>query len=138
MNEGEAKVARELLPPPREPALIMADANYDSQYLYQAFGAHGQQLLTPLKRIAENPGPLERIWPNRRFAIWLHENLGPSYRGLLQLRDGVECVSSALTCFSGGLTTLARWVRRHHRVNRWVSAQIAVYRARLRVRTLAN
>lgn len=92
MNEGEAKVARELAPAISEPALVMADANYDSQYLYQALGARGQQLLTPLKRIAQHPGPLKRMGPHRRFAVWLHEKLGASYRVLLKLRDAVERV----------------------------------------------
>lgn len=138
MNEGEAKVARELLPPTREPELILADANYDSQHLYQALGARGQQLLTPLKRIAKNPGPLKRMGPHRRFAIWLHEKLGASYRVLLKQRDTIERVFAALTGFGGGLTTLPSWVRRARRVNHWVTAKIAVYHARLRVRKLAT
>ncbi|MCG8509944.1 MAG: transposase [Rhodospirillales bacterium] len=138
MNEGEAKVARDLLPAMNEPELIMADANYDSKHLYQALGARGQQLLTPLKRIAKNRGPLKRMGPHRRFAIWLHEQLGAGYRALLALRARIERVFAALTCFGGGLTTLPSWVRRDRRVNHWVAAKIAVYHARLRVRKLAN
>ena len=138
LNEGEARVARETLPPVPEAKLILADANYDSQHLYKALGARGQQLLTPLKRIAVNPGPLRRMGPQRRFAISVHQRLGPGYRVLLDLRDQIERIFSALTGFGGGLTTLPPWVRRLDRVTRWVTAKIAIYHARLRVRKMAS
>ena len=138
MNEGEAKVARETLPPVPEAKLILADANYDTRHLYQALGARGQQLLTPLKRIAVNPGPLRRMGPERRFAIDFHNWSAATYRAVLDLRDAIERTFSALTCFGGGLTTLPPWVRRLDRVTRWVSAKIAIYHARLRCRRLAS
>lgn len=137
MNEGEAKVARGFASHPQMGGLVLADANYDSQRLYQAFGARGAQLLTPLKRIAVNPGPLRRMGPHRRFAIALSRRLGAGYRALLDRRDAVERVFSALSCFGGGLTTLPPWVRGAHRVSRWVSVKIAIYHARLRVRKTA-
>jgi len=138
MNEGEAKVARESLPPVPEATLILADANYDTQHLYKALGARGQQLLTPLKRIAVNPGPLRRMGPQRRFAIHFHSWSAETYRAVLDRRDAIERIFSALTCFGGGLTTLPPWVRRLDRVARWVSAKIAIYHARLRCRKLAS
>jgi len=138
MNEGEAKVARERLAPVPEAKLILADANYDTQHLYKALGARDQQLLTPLKRIAVNPGPLRRMGPHRRFAIDLHQQLGKGYRVLLDMRDQVERIFSALTGFGGGLTTLPSWVRRLDRVTRWVTAKIAIYHARLRCRKVAS
>jgi hypothetical protein len=138
MNEGEAKVARERLTPVPEANVILADANYDTKHLYQTLGARGQQLLTPLKRIAENAGPLRRMGPHRRFAIALHQCLGTAYRALLDVRDTIERIFSALTCFGGGLTTLPPWVRRLDRVTRWVTAKIAIYHARLRLRKLAS
>jgi len=137
MNEGEAKVARRFaksIPG----GLVLADANYDTKHLYQALGARGAQLLTPLKRIAVNPGPLRRMGPHRRFAIELHRRLGNSYRALLDLRAQIERIFAALTCFGGGLTTLPPWVRRLDRVARWVSAKIAIYHARLRCRRMAK
>jgi len=137
MNEGEAKVARDFAEHPKMGGLVLADANYDSQRLYQALGMHGAQLLTPLKRIAVNPGPLRRMGPNRRFAIRLYEHLGDGYRMFLDCRDGIERFFSALCCFGGGLTTLPAWVRRLDRVTRWVSAKIAIYHARLCVRETA-
>jgi hypothetical protein len=134
MNEGEAKVAREFATDPRADGLVLADANYDSQNLYQAFGAGGAQLLTPLKRIAVNPEPLRTMGANRRFAIDLFQRLGNGYRWLLDRRDAIERFFSALCCFGGGLTTLPAWVRRLDRVTRWVNAKIAIYHARLCLR----
>ena len=90
--------------------------------------------MTPLKRIAVNPGPLRRMGPERRFAIRLSRHLGDSYRMLLDYRSAIERIFSALCCFGGGLTTLPAWVRRMDRVTRWVSAKIAIYHARLCVR----
>lgn len=138
LNEGEARVAREMLPPVPEAKLILADANYDTQHLYKALGARGQQLLTPLKRIAVNPGPLRRMGSHRRFAIQLSKRLGSAYRVLLDQRNEIERIFSAVTCYGGGLTTLPPWVRRLSRVDRWVTAKIAIYHARLRVRKLAS
>jgi len=137
MNEGEAKVARDFSTDVRLEGLVLADANYDSQRLYKALGMGGAQLLTPLKRIAVNPGPLRRMGPERRFAIRLYRVLGAQYRALLDRRDAIERVFSALCCFGGGLTTLPPWVRRIGRVTRWVSAKIAIYHARLSIRTAA-
>ena len=134
MNDGEARVAREFATDRRARGLVLADANYDSQKLYQAFGAGGAQLLTPLKRIAVNPDPLRRMGPNRRFAIELHQRLGDGYRLLLDRRDAIERFFSALCCFGGGLTTLPAWVRRLDRVAPWVNAKIAIYHARLCLR----
>lgn len=137
MNEGEAKVARRFAGS-MSCGLVLADANYDSKHLYQALGARGAQLLTPLKRIAVNPGPLRRMGPDRRFAIWLHERSAQRYRAVLDLRDQIERIFAALTCFGGGLTTLPPWVRRLDRVTRWVTAKIAIYHGRLHCRKAAS
>ncbi len=138
MNEGEAKVAKDFATHPEMGGLILADANYDSKHLNKALGMRGAQLLTPLKRIAVNPGPLRRMGRNRRFAIDLHKHLGDKYRALLDHRDSIERSFSALCCFGGGLTTLPSWVRRLDRVTRWVSAKIAIYHARVSIRKAAG
>ncbi len=136
MNEGEAKVARGFADS-MSPGLVLADANYDTKHLYQVIGARQAQLLTPLKRIAVNPGPLRRMGPHRRFAIWLHQHAAEEYRAILDRRDQIERIFASLTCFGGGLTPLPSWVRRLDRVTRWVTAKIAIYHARLRARKLA-
>ncbi len=134
MNDGEAKVARDFATHPEMGGLVLADANYDSRHLYNALGSRGAQLLTPLKRIAVGRRARRRMGARRRCAVALSQRLGDGYRELLDLRHAVERVFSALTCFGGGLTTLPAWVRRADRVTRWVSAKIAIYHARLRVR----
>lgn len=138
MNEGEARIARQFAPRVSG-GLVLADANYDSKHLYQALGACGVQLLTPLKRIAVNAGPLRRMGPERRFAIALQRRLRKkNYRALLDLRTQIERIFSALSCFGGGLTGLPPWVRRLDRVTRWVSTKIAIYHARLARRKQAS
>jgi len=137
MNEGEAKVARGFAGDDVG-GWVLADANYDTKNLYQAFGAYGVQLLTPLKRIAVHPGPLRRMGPHRRFAIWLYQQSSTGYRALLDRRDEMERIFSRVTCFGGGLAPLPAWVRRLDRVTRWVTAKIAIYHARLRYRRLAS
>lgn len=135
MNVGEAKVAYQLLHAPPEAELVMADANYDTQNLYKTLGTRGQQLLTPLKRVAKNAAPLRRMGAERRFAIRLRKHLGrAAYRALLQPRRAIERVFSTLTCYGSGLHALPTFVRRQGRVERWVTAKIAIYHARLRLR----
>lgn len=136
MNEGEARIARDFADSV-ESRLVLADANYDTKHLYQAFGAHGAQLLTPLKRVAQTAPPLRRMGPERRFAIRLYQRLGKDYYKLLTPRSQIERIFSALCCFGGGLASLPPWVRRLDRVTRWVTAKIAIYHARLRRRKRA-
>jgi len=137
INVGEAKVARGFAKN-ISGGLVLADANYDTKHLYQALGARGVQLLTPLKRIAFTPGPLRRMGPHRRLAIGLHRWSPEMYRAILDRRDQIERIFAALTCFGGGLTPLPAWVRRFDRVARWVSAKIAIYHARLNCRSMAS
>ena len=51
-----------------------------------------------------------------------------------RLRSGIERIFSALSCFGGGLGPLPAWVRRLERVDRWVTAKVALYNARVRLR----
>ncbi|TWT45696.1 hypothetical protein RAS1_21250 [Phycisphaerae bacterium RAS1] len=137
MNQGEAKVARQMATAPCRGA-VLADANYDTRKLYQAIGACGAQLFTPLKRFSPNHKRLKTMDPHRRFAIELCADYPEAYQTILDRRARVERILSALTCFGGGLTHLPPWVRRLRRVQRYVSAKIAIYHARLRCRTAAG
>jgi hypothetical protein len=135
LNVGEAKVAREELVPLAPPQCVaLADANYDSRHLYNAFGHGRVQLFTPLKRIAVRPAAQRKMGPFRRLAAALSQQAPAAYRKLLDLRGGVERIFSALTCCAGGLHSLPAWVRRLSRVRRWVAAKIAIYHARLQLR----
>jgi len=134
LNEGEPKVARQLVPQMPSGHLVLADANYDSGPLYQDVAQQGSRLLTPLKGRARTPEHLRRVTAARRRVIRLWDRRPEFCQRLGQQRVGIERIFSALTCFGGGLAPLPHWVRRLHRVERWVAAKLAIYHARLRCR----
>lgn len=132
LNEGEPKVARQLAPQVPPGQTVLADANYDSAPLYQALAERDSQLLTPLKGRARSPRSLRRMPAARRRAIDLWDRRPTFCQRLGRERIGIERIFSTLTCFGGGLAPLPHWVRRLHRVERWVTAKLAIYHARLR------
>ena len=132
LNEGEAKVARELTEHIPPASLVLADANYDSRHLYATIAEGGSQLLTPLKGRSKDQKNLKRMGMGRRIAITGWERFPEACTVLLRMRNQIERIFSTLTGFGGGLTTLPPWVRRIDRVTRWVTAKIVIYHARLR------
>lgn len=137
LNQGEAKVARELASQPCA-GLVLADANYDTRPLYQAIGDCGAQLVTPLKRISPSHKRLKKMSAERRFVIEMCTQHPEAYQAILKLRSRVERILSALCCFGGGLTHLPPWVRTLPRVERYVQAKLAIYHARLKCRADAG
>jgi hypothetical protein len=137
MNCGEPNTARELTDLIPGGSLVLADANYDSGKLYQAVDDRDSQLLTPLKGMAQSPRQLRRMPSARRRAIELWKLFDGQCKELLKLRYEIERIFSAVTCFGGGLSPLPTWVRRLSRVERWVSAKLIFYHARLILRKAA-
>jgi hypothetical protein len=134
LNVGEPNTARQLLSRIPNKSLVLADANYDSNPLYAAVATRDAQLLTRLKGQAWSTGRLSQMSLARRTALAWWRELPQMCEALLQRRDTIERIFSALTCTSHGLTVLPSWVRRLPRVQRWVTAKIAIYHARLRCR----
>lgn len=132
LNEGEPKVARQLVPEIPSSHLVLADANYDSGALYQELAERGSQLLTPLKGRARTPEHLRRVTPARRRVIRLWDRRPEFCQRLGRQRAGIERIFSVLSGFGGGLAPLPPWVRRLRRVERWVTAKLTIYHARLR------
>lgn len=131
LNEGEAKVARELVVKIPKSSWVLADTNYDSSVLYTVVAERGSQLFTPLKGHSQCKRRLQRMGVGRRRVVHMWNQRKSMCTRLLHLRDQIERIFSALTCFGGGLTTLPPWVRHLDRVTRWVTAKIAIYHARL-------
>jgi hypothetical protein len=134
MNCGEPNTARELTDLIPHGSLVLADANYDSGKLYQAVDDRNSQLLTPLKGMAQSVCQLRRMPAARRRAIKLWQRFGNQCKELLKLRYEIERIFSAVSCFGGGLSPLPTWVRRLSRVQKWVSAKLIFYHARLLLR----
>ena len=136
MNAGEPPIAREhLVDHIPAVALIIADANDDGKDLYTDVGQRGAFLLTPQKRNRRSELAWRNTSPERREAMAIWRDRPKLARRVYALRSGIERIFSALSCYGGGLWPLPAWVRRTERVQRWVTAKIAIYNARVLLRT---
>lgn len=142
LNTDEKTVARELLlphlPPPNDPrcALTLGDSNYDAAPLYKAFDGCGQSLLAPVRCAqfvaagGRHPRTLANMGPQRREALELWQRHPDLLKYVMEQRNNAEGVFSVLAV-TLGLHALPSFVRRLHRVRRWIGAKIILYHARL-------
>lgn len=132
MNVAEMKVAPELLGQAPPESLVLADANYDRTPLYEGANAAG---VTLLARPRKNAGKGHRRQsPIRLASIALWNEDAEKY---IRMRWHVERAQAHQSIFAGGLQPLPTWIRRLHRVERWVAAKLAIYHARLTQKTRA-
>ena len=129
MNVSEKRVARDLLDANRNIGILLADQGYESGSLYDHAREHGVILMTPLSKNAgggHRPQSKARLFAKK---LW-------DYGGevLYRRRDAIERFFSQLSSFGGGLAPLPPWVRRLERVERWITAKVMIYHARLLVR----
>ena len=132
MNVSEKRVARELIDEHRPIGFLLADRGYESGSLYNYAAERDVILMTPLCQNAG--GGHRRQSAARLFAkkLW---DLGGQV--LHQRRDAIERFFGQLSAFGGGLAPLPAWVRRLERVERWITAKVIIYHARLLVRETA-
>lgn len=129
MNVSEKRVARELIDENCPTGFLLADQGYDSGPLYDHALGRGVILMTPLSK---NVGGGHRKQSKARmFAKTLWESGGET---LYKRRDAIERFFGQLSAFGGGLAPLPAWVRRLERVERWITAKVIIYHARLLVR----
>jgi len=129
LNEHEAKVAERLFGQLTGGGYVLADGNYDATQLFDTAGGRGYQLVAA--QWDNNPGTGHHYQsPYRLRCIELLR--GEFGRALFDLRGGVERAFGNATVFAGGLGPLPAWVRRRHRVERWVWAKLAINAARIR------
>jgi len=124
LNVNERKPARLLLrklPPSVRRAV--ADGNYDGAPLHRLLEGSGVKLYTPL--INNYAGP--RTHPRRRVLVRLLQHaIGQK---LLHWRDQIERCFGLMGNVGFGLKGLPNWVRRQHRVARWIWGKIVLYHA---------
>lgn len=126
LNVSEKAAGRRLLAQLTDGGYLLADGNYDANYLFDLAQAHGYQLVTPLPK-----GSLGHHYqsPHRRRSIALmRTRFGER---LYELRKQVERSYGNATSFGGGLGPLPAWVRGLDRVRTWVWAKLLINGARI-------
>jgi hypothetical protein len=131
-NAGEPTTARWLVNRLAGAGYLVGDSSFDSNPLAEAAGRRGHQLVAPPKKKAgagqgHHPQSALRL---RGLAV-LQQPFG---RALYRSRSFVERCFGHLTSFGGGLGPLPSWVRRKHRVKRWVQAKLLINAARVSLR----
>ena len=131
MNIDERVVAQQML---HEHQLgegyLLADANYETNPLYDQAAQIGRVLVTPRRfREAKGLGQSRVHSPHRVAMIQRLKDPSPFVRDLLHTRRAIETRYANLTNFAGGLTHLPPWVR-GRRVEPYVTAKILIRLAR--------
>jgi hypothetical protein len=123
MNSSEKTVARRLMESLVGGGYLLADSQYDANYLYDAAEKAGFQLVakkTPGR--GRNGLGHRRNSPSRLRSIeLLTTQFGAE---LYRERNAIERMFGVLTSTGGILGPLPAWVRRFHRVRHWVHAKL--------------
>ena len=141
LNVNEPHVAEVLVaqtPELSERALVLADQNYDTRDLHKQIHQNGGRLLVKPK--GDSSGKrhevtLRQMGEARRELLRVRATRPDLIRMVHRHRIHAEGTFANLCGYGGGLVSLPPWVRRLHRVRRWVGGKIILYHARLRVRT---
>ena len=108
---------------PKKIKRIFADGNYDSSRIPKALQSNGIQLIAPVKL-----GFVGRRGDPGRIASLDYLN-SPRGKRHFRKRDAIERLFGNLKSLSFGLQGLPSWVRRLHRVKRWITAKLIFYLA---------
>jgi hypothetical protein len=131
LNVSEVRMAHVLVRKLSGSGYLLADAEYDTSPLYDACSSQHYQLVAP--RIKRGKGFGHRyLSPYRVHALEMIER--PFGQALLVQRNDVERLFGNATSFGGGLSPLPAWVRRIHRVHRWVWAKLVINATRIQLR----
>jgi len=135
MSGDERAMARRMLRDLRHRGYLVADANYDANYLFDLAHAGGAQLVTPRRGGAHTSLGHRRHSPHRLRCRELLETDRTGFgAGLCRARWLIERFFGTLTSAPGGLPCLPAWVRTWRRVRNWVGAKLIIYAARAALR----
>jgi hypothetical protein len=131
MNENESPVAESLIPQLTGTGYLLADAQYDVNKLHDLAMTYLHKLVAcPRNRRAKGIGHMRQS-PHRLHALLMLKR--PFGQALIQQRGNIERSFGNATSFAGGLGPLPSWVRRLHRVHRWVQAKLLINALRITV-----
>lgn len=134
MNVDERVVAKAMIEQtPIGEGYLLADANYETNPLYDQAAAIGRVLVTP-RRFANAKGLGQSRQHSKHRVAMIQRMKNPSsfIRDLLCDRRDVETRFANLSNFGGGLTHVPPWVR-GRRVQPYVTAKILIRLARDRM-----
>ena len=131
LNEGEPKVARELVRHLEPDTIVLADANYDSRFLYDAARERDAWFFAPIKGNAAKTR--SRTTKARLVGVEFWRRHPTVAKRVYARRTDIERIFSQCVVTGGGLNPLPAWVRRLDRVTLWVTAKIAIHNARINV-----
>jgi hypothetical protein len=121
-NYAESTTARRLVNRLGGGGYLVGDAGYDSNPLAEQAGRRGHQLVAPPKKQHGAGQGHHRQSPFRLRGLALLQ--GAFGQALYRSRAAVERCFGRLTAV--GLGALPPWVRRLHRVKRWVQAKLLI------------
>lgn len=127
-REYEGAVAESLLTQVSGVGVLLADAAYEANRVYDAAAERGYLLLA--KPGPEDTGRAHQYQsPHRRLALsWFRDGLGWT---LYRQRTSIERMFGNAGSFGGGLGPLPNWVRTLGRVQRWVWCKVVINAARI-------
>ena len=131
LHEGEARIARQLVPKAEPNSIVLGDANYDSRFLYDAARERDAWFFAPVKRNAAKTR--SRTTKARLVGVQFWRKERKLAKRLYARRTDIERIFSQCVATGGGLNPLPAWVRRLDRVTLWVTAKIAIHNARINV-----
>ena len=117
--------------------LVLGDGNYDGRRLYQAIDEKRSQLITPLRGGGPKDGSTKGQPAGRAEVIRMVNHDPELFALLYRQRLNVERAFAVLVTATGLQLHLPAWVRRLHRVRRWVAAKLALLHARIIARLAA-
>ena len=130
LNVNEVRVAQDLVPQLTGAGYLLGDTQYDSSPLHDLCLSHHYQLVAPGSRTATGRGHTYQS-PHRHHALeMLKREFGQK---LIAIRRRIERLFGNFTSFGCGLAPLPAWVRRLHRVRRWVWAKLVINGIRIQL-----
>ena len=131
MHEGEARIARGLVAKAEPNSIVLADANYDSRFLYDIARQRDAWFFAPVK--SNKAKTRSRTSMARLVGVEFWRRERKSAKRVYARRTDIERIFSQCVATGGGLNPLPAWVRRLDRVTLWVTAKVAIHNARINV-----
>jgi hypothetical protein len=122
LNVSEPKVALRFVPQLEGPCYLVGDHLFDWRVLYDAAGERAVQLLVSPERNGSPVPGVRHQSPYRLIGLKLAHQ--PRGQKLLRERFGIDRFFGQLGNSGGGMGPLPNWVRRLHRVRRWVAGKL--------------